>query len=36
MPINWVAVGNCIRDLEIIAKASDPEDLINRVEYIPL
>ena len=31
-----VAVGDCIRDLEIIAKASDPEDLANRVEYIPL
>jgi predicted nuclease of predicted toxin-antitoxin system len=31
-----VAVGDCIRDLEIIAKASDPEDLVNRVEYIPL
>jgi Domain of unknown function (DUF5615) len=30
-----VAVGDCIRDLEIIAKASDPEDLVNRVEYIP-
>jgi hypothetical protein len=30
------AVGNCIRDLEIIAKASDPEDLANRVEYTPL
>jgi predicted nuclease of predicted toxin-antitoxin system len=31
-----VAVGDCVRDLEIIAKASDPEDLANRVEYIPL
>jgi Domain of unknown function (DUF5615) len=31
-----VAVGDCIRDLEIIAKASNPEDLANRVEYIPL
>jgi predicted nuclease of predicted toxin-antitoxin system len=30
-----VAVGNCIHDLEIIAKASDPQDLANRVEYIP-
>ena len=29
------AVGECIRDLEIIAKASDPEDSANRVEYIP-
>jgi hypothetical protein len=32
----WVAVGDCIRDLELIAKASDPADLANRVEYIPL
>jgi hypothetical protein len=31
-----IAVGDCIRDLEIIAKASDPEDLANRVKYIPL
>ena len=31
-----VSVGDCIRDLEIIAKACDPEDLANRVEYIPL
>jgi predicted nuclease of predicted toxin-antitoxin system len=30
-----VAVGDCVRDLEIIAKAGNPEDLANRVEYIP-
>jgi Domain of unknown function (DUF5615) len=30
------AVGDCIRDLEIIAKASDLKDLANRVEYTPL
>lgn len=29
-------VGDCIRDLEIIAKASESEDLANRVEFIPL
>jgi hypothetical protein len=28
-------IGDCIRDLEIIAKASDPEDLANCVQYLP-
>ena len=31
-----VTIGDCIRDLEIIAKASDKEDLVNRVQYLPL
>lgn len=31
-----ISIGDCIRDLEIIAKASELEDLANRVEYIPL
>jgi predicted nuclease of predicted toxin-antitoxin system len=31
-----ISVGDCIRDLELITKASDLEDLANRVEYIPL
>jgi rRNA-processing protein FCF1 len=31
-----VTIGDCIRDLEIIAKASDLEDLANRVQYLPL
>jgi hypothetical protein len=31
-----VTIGNCIRDLEIIAKAIDPEDLANCVQYLPL
>lgn len=31
-----VGVGDCIRDLEMIAKASELENLANRVEYIPL
>lgn len=31
-----VSIGDCIRDLEIIAKAGEPEDLLNRVEYLPL
>ena len=29
-------VGDCIRDLEIIAKAAYPEELANRVQYLPL
>lgn len=31
-----VTIGECIRDLEIIAKASVPEDLANSVQYLPL
>jgi hypothetical protein len=32
----YVSVGQCVRDLEIIAKASEPEDLVNQVQYLPL
>lgn len=31
-----VTVGQCIRDLEIIAKAGEQEDLAGRVEFLPL
>lgn len=31
-----VSIGTCIRDLEIIAKAGEPEDIENRVEFLPL
>lgn len=31
-----VSIGTCVRDLEIIAKAGEPEDLMNRVEFLPL
>lgn len=31
-----VSIGVCIRDLEIIAKVCELEDLANRVEYLPL
>ncbi len=31
-----VPIGSCVRDLEIIAKAGEPSDLANRVEYLPL
>ena len=30
------SVGACIRDLELIAKASEPSAWANRVEYLPL
>ena len=32
----YVTVGRCIHDLELIAKAGTPEDLANRVEFLPL
>lgn len=31
-----VSIGNCIRDLEIIAKVGIPEDFANCVQYLPL
>lgn len=31
-----VTIGRCIADLELLAKATDPEDWPNRVEYLPL
>ena len=31
-----VSVGDCVRDLEIISKAAYPEELANRVQYLPL
>jgi predicted nuclease of predicted toxin-antitoxin system len=31
-----VPIGICVRDLEIIAMAAEPEDLTNRVEFLPL
>jgi len=31
-----VTIGVCVRDLELIAKAAEMEDLANRVEYLPL
>ena len=30
------SIGRCVDDLEIIAQAGEPEDLINRVEFLPL
>lgn len=31
-----ITIGRCVTDLEIIAKAAEPEDLENRVEFLPL
>lgn len=31
-----ITIGTCIHDLELIAKAANPEDIANRVEYLPL
>lgn len=31
-----VTIGVCVRELELIAKAANPEELANRVEYLPL
>ncbi len=30
-----ISIGACIRDLEIIAKAGEPEDLGNGVQFLP-
>lgn len=31
-----ITIGQCVRDLELIARASDPEDWVNWVEFLPL
>jgi len=31
-----VTIGQCIRDLEMIAKAGEPEDMAGRVEFLPM
>jgi predicted nuclease of predicted toxin-antitoxin system len=31
-----VTIGQCVRDLELVAHAGTPEDFANRVEYLPL
>lgn len=31
-----ITIGQCVKDLELVAKAAEPEDLINRVEFLPL
>jgi len=32
----YVTIGQCIRDLELIAHAGEIEEFANRVEYLPL
>jgi hypothetical protein len=29
-------VGDCVRDLELLGKAVEPDEMLNRVEFIPL
>ncbi len=31
-----ISIGDCIRDLELIAKAANPEEFANYVQYLPL
>ena len=31
-----ISIGQCVIDLELIARVYDPEDIVNRVEYLPL
>lgn len=31
-----ISIGDCVRDLELIAKVSEPEDFADRVQYLPL
>jgi uncharacterized protein with PIN domain len=30
------SIGQCVHDLETIAKAGKPQDMANRIEYLPL
>jgi hypothetical protein len=29
-------IGECVRDLELIAKTASPEDLVNRILFLPI
>ena len=31
-----VSIGTCVNDLELIAKSCDPEDIIGKVQFLPL
>jgi hypothetical protein len=31
-----MTIGQCVRDLELLALTSDSEDFVGRVEYLPL
>lgn len=30
------SIGQCVADLELITRVYEPEDMVNRVEYLPL
>ena len=32
----WVTLGHCIQDLELLAGACEPRELADRVQYLPL
>jgi hypothetical protein len=31
-----MSIGQCVQELEMIAQAAEPEDLRNRIEFLPL
>jgi predicted nuclease of predicted toxin-antitoxin system len=31
-----ITIGQCVQELELIAKLAEPEELANRVEFLPL
>ena len=31
-----ISIGACVRELELIAKAGEPEDLVNQIQFLPL
>lgn len=31
-----VSIGRCVQVLELIAKAGEPEDIINQIQFLPL
>ena len=31
-----MTIGQCVQELELIAAVYDPEDIFDRVEYLPL
>ena len=34
--IEFIGIGDCIRDLELIAKLGKSEEFINIIQYLPL
>ena len=31
-----ISIGQCIQELEVIALAGEPEDVVNRIEFLPI